>query len=195
MINNDEIQKANDFYSYIRIINMYPELMQLSHEDILKRICELFENSIKQTYNDCGNLYYEYVIHGLIPIYEQFGGTQVLVKCLTQLEIAENKSCECDLLRDIYVAKAKIYMYLNNFSLAEEYITKSYKDYDYRTNTFVLLMQILDLQNKFELMLKYLNEYCGKFSGLHRKINRIDLQLKNIINSKYYNQFKKVLEG
>lgn len=199
MLNNydeqiDLICKANDYYSYIRILNKYPELTQLSNMDILEHICEFFENSIKQSIDICGRIHYEYVVYGLIPMYEQFGESQVLAKCLTQLEISESLNYDCDLLRDIYVAKAKVYMYLNQFSLAEEYITNAYNDYDYRTNTFALLMQILDSQNKFELMLKYLQDYCGKFSNLHQKINCERLQLKNINSSKYIDQFKMVLE-
>lgn len=191
----NKIEKAESYHFYLTVKKMHPEITQLTDNDILIQICELFESCIDKNNAEQGRICYEYVVYGLIPKYEQNGDTKILNKCLKQLEIAESCSNDCDLIRDIYVAKAKVYLALNAFSLAEKNILIAYNDYDYRKSTFSLLMKILDLQNKFELMIYYLEQYCGKFVNLHSKLQASDLDVKNIKISNYMQQFNKIMEG
>lgn len=192
ILNN--VHKAENYHSYLMIKKTHPEITQLADNEILIQICELFESCIDKNTIDQGRFSYEYVVFGLIPTYELSGETSILNKCLKQLEVAESCSNDCDLLRDIYVAKAKVYMMLSQFSLAEKYILIAYNDYDYRKSTFSLLMKVLDSQNKFELMIHYLKQYCGKFANLHSRLQHSDLNVDNIKSSNYMDQFNKIME-
>ena len=189
------VQKAKDYHSYYVITKQYPEVKKLTEKEIFTEICKSFENSINAKKNDCGELYYQYVIYGLMPMYEQVGDKEILDKCLQYLKTAESTVYECNLLRDIYVVKAKIFLLLQLFSHAEKYILLAYNDFDYRTSTFFLLMKILDSQNKFELMIYYLKQYCIDFFNLHEKIKTNDFDVLNIKTSDYIDKFNAILEG
>ena len=185
--------KLNSYHSYLQAINLFPEIKELNETQIIDAICHYFEsllsnNSIEST----EELNYKYVVWGLLPLYANKCDRKLLNKSLKHLEVAE-KSNDNNLLRDVYIAKAKVLLYLGDLAIAEEYVINAYNDYDYRKSTFILLIKILDLQCKFKQMIFYANEYCLQFYKFHPKLFVNELDLKNIQHSNYFDELKQAL--
>ncbi|MBE6758091.1 MAG: hypothetical protein E7552_06060 [Ruminococcaceae bacterium] len=143
------LTKLNSYHSYIQAIELFPEIKDLNESQIIDAICYCFESLLSNdSIENTEELNYRYVIWGLLPLYENKYDSQLLNKSLKFLEVAE-KSNDCNLLRDVYIAKAKVLLYLGDLATAEGYVINAYNDYDYRKSTFILLIKILDLQCKF----------------------------------------------
>lgn len=192
-------EKANDYFTFVQISSKYPELLKIQQNNISYQIFELYKEIFSFKFIAKHNYYKEiciqYVKQGLIPRYEETKDEQLLHIGVEKLKEIENEYYDCDMTRRVNVLLAQIFLYMEKYQEAEKYINEAYQDYDFSTNTFILYMKILDAQKKYEDMIDYSEEYCYKYSKLHKKVCYSDLCVANIENSQYKDKFKRIFGG
>lgn len=105
---------------------------------------------------------------------------------------AVNDCYDLNLCRDAFVAIGKLYYYLSDYTLAENYIRNAFEDYDYSIPTFQLFMKILDKQEKYEEMISLMKTYLNMDPGYHDTCSLKDFHVPNILSSPFASEYKAI---